>query len=236
MIASYHLDIAVGTDHRPGRRRCASPSPTSPGRSEPASPGPLRRPRSPADARRAGEAVGSDRGAAICGGTERGTPMAATQRKRSVHAACRRDPGGSGAGGSGVRAGAGRPLGGRARARPAAQRHPGQGLAQQLPRRAAARDHRRLHDRRARRFTCSPTATTRCPRSSRTRACARSSSTCSTTPTAIYPPVGTPGFKVMHIEQIDMGSTCPLLIDLPPADRDWSAPTPGTCRSPSCSR
>lgn len=45
-------------------------------------------------------------------------------------------------------------------------------------------------------------------------------------PTGLYPPVGTPGFKVMHIEQLDQGSTCPLLTTCLQQIEDWSDDNP----------
>jgi hypothetical protein len=45
-------------------------------------------------------------------------------------------------------------------------------------------------------------------------------------PSGLYPPEGTPGFKVMHIEQIDMGSTCPLLTTCLQQIEDWSDANP----------
>ena len=45
-------------------------------------------------------------------------------------------------------------------------------------------------------------------------------------PDGLYPPIGTPGFKVMHIEQIDQGSTCPLLTTCLQQIEDWSDDNP----------
>jgi hypothetical protein len=45
-------------------------------------------------------------------------------------------------------------------------------------------------------------------------------------PSAKYPPTGVGGFKVMHIEQVDMGSTCPLLTTCLQQLEDWSTANP----------
>ena len=42
----------------------------------------------------------------------------------------------------------------------------------------------------------------------------------------LFRPVGTPGWKVLHIEQIDEGSTCPTLIDCLTEIEAWSAEHP----------